>query len=179
MNSVHVLRAARLQLGQRLLHEVHRGSRRIGLEIGPRPVALDGIAPLWNFPLELHFRLQGGLRQIDHDAVAGRLDVAHVHQTRQRGGPEPRDRAAAGVERQVIASSLVEPARAHHPGILAVEVALLRPRNGGLIPRVFLINLVAEWIGLDECLAVLPAVVIGVAEKDSDIQIDIDEIGRQ
>ena len=55
------------------------------------------------------------LGQIDLDAVAGGLDVADVHQAGQRRRPEARDRAAAGVERQMIAGALVDTSAATSP----------------------------------------------------------------
>ncbi len=151
------LRAAGVQLLHRLLGEVQGRRRRVGLEVGPGPVALDGVAPLRDLPLELDLRQHRRLGQVDLDAVAGRLDVADVHQPRQRRGPEPGDRAAAGVERQVVAGPLVEPARRHDPGVLAVEVALLRPRRRRLVPRMPPVDRVAERVGLDEHLARPPS----------------------
>ena len=132
--------AAGLELGQRLLDEVQRGGRGVGLEVGAGAVALEGVAPLRDLPLELHLRLERGLGQVDLDALAGRLDIADVDEPRQSGRPEAGDRPAAGVERQMIAGPLVEPARAHHPRILAAEVALLRPRDRGLVPGVLLVD---------------------------------------
>ncbi len=96
---------AGVQLLQRLLDEVERRRRRVGLEVGPRPVALDGVAPLGDLPLELDLGQRRRLGQVDLDALAGRLDVADVDQAGQRRRPEPGDRAAAGVERQVVAWS--------------------------------------------------------------------------
>ena len=64
----------------------------------------------------------------------GRFDVADVNQAGERGRPEARDRSAAGVQRQMIAGAFVEPARRHDPGVIAGEIALLRFRNGRLIP---------------------------------------------
>ena len=168
---------AGVQLGQRLLDEVERRSRRVRLEVGPRAVALDGVAPLRDLPLELHLRQRRRLRQVDLHAVAGGLDVADVHQARERRRPEPRERPAAGVERQVIAGPLVEPARRHDPGVLAVEVALLRPRDRRLVPRVALVDGIAERVGLDERLAAFPVVVERAAEQDADAQVDVDQVG--
>ena len=45
-------------------------------------------------------------RQDDLHAVSGGLDIADIHQARQRGGPEPCNRPAAGVQRQMIAVRL-------------------------------------------------------------------------
>jgi hypothetical protein len=70
-----------VQVLHRLLDEVQRACRRVGLEVGPRPVALDGVAErpalpvLRDLPLELDLRPQRRLRQVDLHAVAGRLDV--------------------------------------------------------------------------------------------------------
>ena len=67
-----------LELRKRLLDEIERRRRRIGLKIRARPIALDRIAPLRNLPLELHLGLQCGLRQINLHAMACCLDVADV-----------------------------------------------------------------------------------------------------
>ena len=117
------------------------------------------------------------LGQVNLHAVAGGLDVADVHLAREGGRPEPCDGPATGVERQVIAGSLVEPARRHDPGVLVVEVALLRSRDRRLVPRVALIDGIAERIGLDEGLAAIPVVVEGTAEQNADVQVDVNEIG--
>jgi hypothetical protein len=47
------LGAAGVQFRQRLLDKMQRGRRRIGLEVSAGAVALDGVAPLGNLPLEL------------------------------------------------------------------------------------------------------------------------------
>ena len=49
--------------------------------------------------------------------------------------------------------SLVEPPRRHDPGVLPAEIAFLRPRKSSLIPRMMLVNWIAQRILLDECLA--------------------------
>ena len=49
-------------LDQRLLGEVQRAGRGVGLEVGAGPVALDGVAPLRDLPLELDRALERGLR---------------------------------------------------------------------------------------------------------------------
>ena len=97
---------------------------------------------------------------------------------RQRRRPQPRQRAAAGVHRQVVAGALVEPARAHHPRVVAaVEVALLRLRRRRLVPRVALVDRVAERVLGHEDLAVaLPVLVVGGAEQDPDAEVDVDEV---
>ena len=120
-----------------------------------------------------------GLGQIDLDAVAGGLDVADIDQARQRRRPEPGNRAAAGVECQVVAGSRVEPARRHDPGIVPLEVALLRAGKRGLVPRMAPVDGVAERVVVDEHLAVVvPVVVVGMAEQDPDAQIDVDQVVR-
>ena len=59
----------------------------------------------------------------------------------------------------MISGPFVIPARRHHPGVIAVEVAFLRTRNRRLVPRMTLINGIAERIGLDERLFALPIVI--------------------
>src|SRR5271165_5174553 len=134
---------SRMQFRQRLFHKVQSSASRVDLEVRPCTVAFDGIAPLGNLPLELNLRQRSSLRQIHLDAVAGGLDVADVDQPSQRGGPEAGDGAASGIHRQMIASSLIEPARRHHPGIFPAEVTLLWPRNRGLIPGMVLVHRIA------------------------------------
>ena len=121
-------------LDQRLLGEVQRAGRGVGLEVGPGPVALDRVAPLRDLPLEADRALERGLRQVDLHAGAGGLDVADVDQAGQRRRPQPGQRAAAGVQGQVVLA--VVPARRHHPAVLVVQVALLRLGVGVLVPRV-------------------------------------------
>ena len=116
--------------------------RGVRLEVGAGPVALDGVAPLRDLPLELDRSLERGLGQVDLHAAAGGLHVADVDQAGQRRRPQPGERAAAGVEREVVRA--VVPARRHHPGVLVVEVALLRPRVGVLVPRVPPVDRVAR-----------------------------------
>ena len=128
-----------------------------------------------------HSKLVAGrvavLGKIDLHAVAGRLDVADIDESGERGGPETRDGAAAGVERQVVAGALVVPARRHDPGVLVVEVALLRARRGGLVPGMALVDRIAERVGVDKGFAAfLPVVVIGAAEQNADAEIDVDQV---
>src|SRR3984957_14085792 len=111
-----------MQLRKCLFHEVQCGAGSIDLEVGTRPVAFDGVAPLWDLPLELNLRQRGGFRKIHLYAGAGGLDVSDVNQTGQRGSPKASDRSASRVHRQMIARPLVQPARRHHPGVLATEV---------------------------------------------------------
>src|ERR1700730_13277579 len=83
---------------QRLVHKVQRDSRSIGLEVGAGAVALDGIAPLRNLPLELYRRLRGGFGQGDLDTVASCLDQARqMYNTGQSGCPQASDGAATSV----------------------------------------------------------------------------------
>ncbi len=49
---------AGVQLLHRLLGEVEGAGRGVGLEVGAGPVALDGVAPLGDLPLELDLRQQ-------------------------------------------------------------------------------------------------------------------------
>src|SRR5262249_19571777 len=71
--------AAGMNFLQALLYKVQRAGRRVGLEISPRPVALDGVAPLWNLPLEFGFTFAGGLGQVDLHTLAGSLDISNIH----------------------------------------------------------------------------------------------------
>ncbi len=144
------LGASGMELLHRLLDTVEADRRRISLEIGAGAIALDGVAPLGNFPFEFDFGLQGCLGQPDFDAVASGLDVADVHQFGEGRCPETGDGTAAGVERQMIAGALVEPARRHDPGVLAVEIALLRFGNGGLVPGMPFVHRVSQRIMSDE-----------------------------
>ncbi len=110
--------------------------------------------------------------------LPGGFDVADVHQPGQRRRPQPRQRTAAGVERQVVAGALVEPARAHNPTVVAVEVALLRLGDRGLVPGVPLVDRVAERIVRDEGLFVFPILVVRAAQQDADAEVDVDQVGR-
>ena len=169
----HVLvRPARISI-ERLLGEVQRDGGRVGLEVGTRPVALEGVAPLRDLPFERHRTLGRGLRQVDLHAVPGGLDVADVDQPGQRRRPQPGERSAAGVEREVVLA--VVPARRHDPAVLVVEVALLRPRVGVLVPRVTPVDRVAERVVAHEHLLVGPVVVVRAAEQDPDAEVDVDE----
>jgi hypothetical protein len=61
------------------LEEVQCRCSRIRLEVSARTIALNGITPLRNFPLELRFREKGGLRQIDQHASSRGFDIPDVH----------------------------------------------------------------------------------------------------
>ena len=58
------------------------------------------------------------------------------------------------------------------------EIALLRPRDRRLVPRMFRVDLVAERVPPNKDLLVIPVIVIGVAEQDAHLQIDVDQIRR-
>ena len=64
----------------------------------------------------------------------------------------------------------------HHPAVLVGEVALLRARDGVLVPRVPLVDRVAERVVGDERLLVLPVLVVGAAEQDPDAEVDVDQV---
>ncbi len=76
----------------------------------------------------------------------------------------------------MLAGLRVVPARAHHPAVVAVEVALLRHRNGGLVPRVAHVDGVAERVVGDEGLLVDPVLVEGAAEHDPQAEVDVDQV---
>jgi hypothetical protein len=136
-------------VSERLLGEVKRASRGIGLEVSPGAVALESVAPLRNLPLKLDFRFGRRPGQQNFHAVAGSFDVTDIYEVRERGDPEPGDRAAASIEREMIAGALVKPAGRHDPCVVAVEVAPLRLRDRGLVPRMLLIDRIAERIVCD------------------------------
>src|SRR5438067_2471704 len=98
--------------------------------------------------------------------MAGGFDVANVYQARQSRSPETSQWSAPGVERQVIARALVEPARRHYPCVFIFKIALLRPRYSALIPGMALIDRVAQRIALNERLGLFPVVVVGTAEQN-------------
>ena len=85
-------------------------------------------------------------------------------------GPPPVSRARCSPVRWS------QPARRHDPGVFAVEVALLRPRRGRLVPRVPPVDRVAERVGLDEHLLVLPVVVERRSQKDADAEVDVHQV---
>src|SRR6185312_8706579 len=137
---------AGVDFGQGLLHEMQRHGGGISLEISPRPVSLDSIAPFGYLPLELDFRKRGSLREIDLHALSSRFDVSAIHQPGECRCPKTRNGAATSIERQVIARALVIPAGRHDPGVFPVEITLLWPWNGGLIPGMALIHRIAQRI---------------------------------
>ena len=112
--------------------------------------------------------VSGVLGRLISTLVARGVDVRRVDLVGQRRRPQARERAAAGVERQVVARALVVPARAHHPGVVAaVEVALLRLGDRRLVPRVALVDRVAERVLGDERLLADPVVVVGWSRAGS------------
>src|SRR3954465_4883722 len=85
-------------------------------------------------------------------ASSGTLNGDHVlvwpDEAGQRGGPQACEGTAAGVEGEMVGA--VEPARRHHPAVPVPEVALPRPGNGVLVPRMVDVDRVAERIVGDE-----------------------------
>jgi hypothetical protein len=71
----------------------------------------------------------------------------------------------------MIAGALVEPARRHDPGVLLLEIALLRTRSGGLVPGMPLVDRIAQRIVLTKVSLVLPVVVVGAAQQDADARL--------
>src|SRR5580700_1701038 len=135
-----------VQFRQRLFHEVESSAGGINLEVGSRPIAFDSVATLRDLPLELDLRQRGGLGQVHLYAATGGLDISNINQASQRRRPKASDRTASGIHRQMIACALVEPPRRHHPGVLASEVALLRPRNRCLVPGMVPVHRISERI---------------------------------
>ena len=74
----------------------------------------------------------------------------------------------------MVAGTLIEPTGRHDPGVVALEVALLRTWQCGLVPGMTLVDRIAERIAGDEGLRALPVVVVGAAEEDADVQIDVE-----
>src|SRR5262249_38698690 len=59
-----------------------------------------------------------------------------------------------------------------------LEVALLGPRGGRLVPGMPAVDRVADRVAVDVELLVLPVIVERRAEQDADIQIDVDQVMR-
>ena len=70
-NGSHVLVRPARTSASAFSMKCERRRRRVGLEVGAGPVALDGVRPLRDLPLERHLGLQRRLRQVD-DARCGR-----------------------------------------------------------------------------------------------------------
>ena len=143
---VPALRPPRLDLLHRPLEAVQRDQRAVGLVVGPGAVALDRVGLLRDLPLELHLGHVGRARQHHLDRVPGRLGVAEVDQTGLGGAPLARERTAARVAADVRVGALVVDARRDDPRVLVGEVALLRARQRDLVPRVVLVDRVAERV---------------------------------
>ena len=111
-------------------------------------------------------------------ALAGRLQVAEVDQAGLRRDPLAGERAAAGVVGDERAVALVEHPRRRDPRVLVGEVARLRLGQRHLVPRVALVDVVAERVLRDERLLVGPVVEVRRAEQDPDREVDLDEVGR-
>ncbi len=146
--------------------------------VGPRPVALDRVRLLRDLPLELHLGLRGGPRQDHLDALAGGLRVPEVHEPGLRRHPGAGERTAAGVAGDIGVVALVIDPRRGDPAVLVLPVALLRLRQGHLVPRVALVDRIPEGILGDERLLVRPVVEVRAAQQDPDHQVDLDQIGR-
>ena len=69
--------------------------------------------------------------------------------------------------------AVVPPGR-HHPAVLAVEVSLLWLRNRVLVPRVVLIDRIAQRVFFDEYFFALPVFVVGMSEQNPDTEVDLD-----
>ena len=164
---------------QPLLDEVQGHRRGVGDEVHPGPVALQRVGPPRDLPLQRGLRQLGAARQRDLHAVPGRLDVGRVHQPGQRGGVEPGERPAPGVEREVVAGARVQPARAHHPAVAVVEVPLARLGQRRLVPGVADVDRVAQRVVGDERVLVDPVAVEGAAQQDADAEVDVDEVVGQ
>ena len=154
---VPALGPAGLHLLHRPLQAVQRDQRAVGLVVGARAVALDRVGLLRHLPLELHLGHVRRARQHHLHRVAGRLGVAEVDEPRLGRAPLARERPAAGVAAHVRVGALVVDPRRDDPRVLVGEVALLRPRQRDLVPRVVLVDRVAERVVVDERRLVLPA----------------------
>ena len=93
---------AGINLLERLIHEVEGRRGGVGLEIGPRPVALQGVTPPGNRPLQLDLWQRARPGQVDLDAPPGRLDVTDVHEAGQGRDPETSEWPSTGVERPIL-----------------------------------------------------------------------------
>ena len=76
------------------------------------------------------------------------------------------------------AVALVVHARRGDPRVLVGEVARLRLGQRHLVPRVALVDGVAQRVLRDERLLVGPVVEVRRAEQDADRQVDLDQVGR-
>src|SRR5215831_5587822 len=79
----------------------------------------------------------------------------------------------------MLTALFVVPARRHHPGVFAREVALLWFWNRGLVPGVTLVDRISQRIPGDKHIAaVLPVIVIGTAKQDANTEVDVDQTAR-
>jgi hypothetical protein len=112
------------------------------------------------------------------EALTGGLEVADIDEAGLRRDPLTRERPAAGVARHVAVVALVIHPRRDDPRVLVGEVALLRLREGLLVPRVILVDRVPKWVVSDEGLLVFPTVEVRTPQEDPHRQVDLDEVGR-
>ena len=110
--------------------------------------------------------------------MARRLDIAEVDQTGLRRAPLAGERTTARVAAHVRVGALVVDPRRDDPGVLVREVTLLRLRQGHLIPRVVLVDGIAQRVAIDERRLVLPPIEVRRPEQDPDHQVDLDQVGR-
>ena len=145
--------------------------------VGPRAVALDRVGLLRDLPLQLHLGHEAGLGQRHQQRAAGRLEHRQVDEAGLGRHPLARERAAAGVAGDVAVGALVVDARRDDPRVLVVEVARLRLGQRHLVPRVALVDRVAERVVGDEGLLGAPVVEVRRAEQDPDRQVDLHQVG--
>ena len=176
---VPALRPPGADLGQRLLEVVQPDERRVGLVVGPRALALDGVRPLRDLPLELHLGHEAGLRQRHLDALARGLQVADVDEAGLRRDPLAGERAAAGVAGRRTCRCACRSMR----GEATHEYLSAKSRSCGLGS----VTLFHGWrlsTGLPSgslvtnVSSLVPVVEVRRAEQDPDRQVDLDEVGR-
>src|ERR1700731_1743234 len=160
---------AGVQFRERLLAEIKRTARRVHLEVSARAIALNGVAPLGNLPLKFSFGKRRSLGKIHLHARASRFDIADIDYSCQSCGPQTSDGAAAGIKGKMVAGTFIKPAWRHNPRVFSAEVALLRPGNRRLVPRVILVHGISQRVFCDERFRVLPIVVIRTAQQDADV----------
>src|SRR5689334_22089647 len=74
--------------------------------------------------------------------------------------------------------TLVVPAWRHYPAIVPLEIALLRLRQGRLVPGMMLIDRIPQGVLIDKSTLVLPIFIVRTAKQNVNSQIDIDQTGR-
>ena len=72
----------------------------------------------------------------------------------------------------------VIPTGRHHPAVLGVEIALLRPGNRVLIPGMAPVDGITKRILGDEYFLVLPILVVRAPEKNPHPQVNPHEVRR-